>query len=368
MHNFGWDMIGAPIYAWGGIGRRGDCHLVTPDLTSDDQKGTAVRHDIRTGVSLYSFQDDYFEGRLDLEGCIRTAAELGAEGIETLGEQMMPGFPNLSDEFYATYAGWIEQYHTVSVAHDLFLDTKKWRHRLLAHDEMVDSLKRDIRHTAKLRATSIRVIVNTPPEVVEAAAPYARDHGVRLGVEIHSPWSFADDWIKRHLDVADRVGTDVVGCVPDLGIFVRRFPRIIIERALRDGADEAVVLRCARNYDDGGDTKALFAEVEATGASPVTLNFARACTHYINCDPKDLATHVGVINHVHAKFYDMAEDDTEYSIPYDEVIAALKAGGYQGYLNSEYEGNRHIEDIQAVDSVTQVGRHQRMMKRLIEGN
>ena len=77
---------------------------------------------------------------------------------------------------------------------------------------MVESLHRDIRHTAKLGAAGIRIIVNTPPEVVEAAAPYAAEHGVWMGVEIHSPYSFDDEWIKRHLEMAERVGTDVVGC------------------------------------------------------------------------------------------------------------------------------------------------------------
>ncbi|WP_228489237.1 sugar phosphate isomerase/epimerase family protein [Raineyella fluvialis] len=325
-----------------------------------------MTHDLRTGVSLYSFQEDYYEGRRDLEGCIAAAAELGAEGIETLAEQMMPGYPDLSDDFYATYAGWMQTYGTVSVAHDLFLDTKKWPDRLLSHDEMVASVRRDIDHTAKLGATSIRVIVNTPPEVVEAAAPYARDAGVKLGVEVHAPFSFDDPWIKRHLDVADRVGTDVVGCVPDLGIYVRRFPRVVIERAIRDGADEAVVRRCAQNYDDGGDTKALFERIEASGADPVTVGFARMTTHFIQTDPKQLTDHVDYINHVHAKFYEMCPDETEYSIPYPEIITALQVGGFRGYLCSEYEGNRHIQDVETVDSYGQVGRHQRMMRRLID--
>ncbi len=95
-----------------------------------------MTHNIRTGVSLYSFQDDYYEGRRDLEGCIAAAAELGAEGIETLAEQMMPGYPHLSDDFYATFAGWMTRYGTVSVAHDMFLDTKKYPDRLLTHDEI----------------------------------------------------------------------------------------------------------------------------------------------------------------------------------------------------------------------------------------
>lgn len=324
-----------------------------------------MTHDIRTGASLYSFQEDYYEGRRDLEGCIAAAAECGAEGIETLAEQMMPGFPNLSDEFYETFAGWMEKYGTVSVAHDLFLDTKKFPGRMMTREEMVTSLHRDILHAAKLKAKSIRVIVNTPPEIVEAAAPYARDLGIKLGVEIHSPYSFDDPWIQQHLEVADRAGADVVGCVPDLGIYVRRFPRIIVERAIRDGADEKAVLRCTQNYDDGGDTKAMFAEVEASGANPQTVGFARMTTHYIHTDPKQLTVHADQINHVHAKFYEMLDNGEEYSIPYAEIIAALKAGGYRGYLNSEYEGNRHIQDVQTVDSFGQVQLHQNMMKRLI---
>ena len=46
---------------------------------------------IKRGVSLYSYQDEYVRGRLDLEGCIAAAAAQGAFGIETLAEQMMPG-------------------------------------------------------------------------------------------------------------------------------------------------------------------------------------------------------------------------------------------------------------------------------------
>ena len=61
----------------------------------------------------------------------------------------------------------------------------------------------------------------------------------------------------------------------------------------------------------------------------------------------------------------MLDDGTEYSIPYDKIVAALKAGNYQGYLSSEYEGNRHIQDAFPVDSVEQVRRQHAMLERLI---
>lgn len=319
---------------------------------------------IRRGISLYSFQDDYFEGRRDLEGCIAAAAELGATGIETLGEQMMPGFPNLPESFYATYAGWMEKYGTVSVAHDLFLDTKKFKGRMMTPDEMVASLRIDIDHTAKLGATSIRVIVNTPPDMVEAVAGYARDKGVKLGVEIHAPFSFDHPWIKQHLEVADRYpGT--VGCVPDLGIFVARFPRVVMDRAIRDGADPALAASLARTYDEHGDTRARLAELEAAGSHPADIGLARTMTHYIWSDPKALTDHAAYINHVHAKFYEMTPEGEEYSIPYPEIIAALGAAGWSGYLDSEYEGNRHVQDIQQVDAYGQLRLHQDMMARCI---
>ena len=323
---------------------------------------------IKRGVSLYSFQEDYYEGRRTLEQCIAAVAEIGATGIETIAEQMMPGFPNLTDAFYSEFGGWMQKYGTVSVAHDLFLDTKKYKNRLLSHEEMVESVKRDITHTRKLGATSIRVIVNTPPEVVEAAAPFARDNGVKLGVEIHAPFHFDHEHIEKHMEVASRVGFDVVGCVPDMGIYVEKFPRIVTERAIRDGGDEKTIRDLAKNYDDGGDTIAFFEKVQASGANQVTVNFARQCTHYINSDVKKLTEWSDAIIHIHGKFYEMLPSGEEYSIPYAKIINALNAGGYAGYINSEYEGNRHIQDIVAVDSYGQVKLHQDMLKRLIESN
>ncbi|MEG8046709.1 hypothetical protein QP175_11150 [Sphingomonas aerolata] len=49
---------------------------------------------IKRGVSLYSFQNETFLGKMTLEDCIRTCAEMGATGIEVIGEQTFWGGPN----------------------------------------------------------------------------------------------------------------------------------------------------------------------------------------------------------------------------------------------------------------------------------
>ena len=330
---------------------------------------------IKRGVSLYSYQHEYAHGTFTLEDCVAAAAEVGALGVETLAEQMLPGFPlpgqpDLPDSFYARWREIMAAHGTTPTVHDMFLDTKRYSGRLLNHDEMVDSLRRDIRHTARLGAAGIRVIVNTPPEVVEAAAGYAADHGVWMGVEIHSPYSFEDDWIRRHLDVGERVGADVVGCVPDMGIFVHRLPRVPVDRALRDGADPAVVEEIVSTYNAHGDTGALFERLERAGVDGVTLGLARNATFMIAQSVDCLRDHAELIKHIHAKFYEMHEVPGsgywhEYSIPYHEIVPVLKDIGYDGYLSSEYEGNRHIEDAAEVDSVTQVARHQGMLRALL---
>ena len=320
---------------------------------------------IKRGVSLYSFQEEYFLRTLSLEDCIRTAGQIGARGIEIIPEQSIPGYPHLTDEFVATWFGWMRQYGTTPVATDLFLDTKLYPDRWLTLEEQVASVRRDVDIAVRLGATVIRAIINTPPEVMEAAAPYAEEQGVRLLLEVHAPFHYSHPWIEQHLEVMHRIGSPALGLMPDMGTFVRRFPRVVSERALRDGAKPELVDLIVQTYDDHGDTHALADIVNYRGGGPVEFGLARQATHYIWSEPKAMLPHMPLIGHIQAKFYEMTDDEVEYSIPYDEIVPVLQEGGFDGYLSSEYEGNRHIQDVYPVDSVEQVRRQHAMFARLL---
>jgi sugar phosphate isomerase/epimerase len=320
---------------------------------------------IKRGVSLYSFQEEYFLGKLDVEGCLRLLPTFGATGVEVLGEQMFPGFPNLTDPQVALWEGWTEKYSLTPVCHDMFLDTKRYKHRLLSFEESVDAVVRDIRFAARLGCTIMRMIVITPPEVMAASLRYAERYNVKLLLEVHSPWHFRHDWIQRHLEVMHRANSPYLGLMPDLGIFVRRFPRIIAARFLRDGATPALVEQIVGTYDTKGDLAGLPSRVAAAGGNARDISLAGMVGHYCDIDPREMLEHMRFIGHVHAKFYEMTDDKDEYSIPYGEIISVLKQGGYEGYLCSEYEGNRHIQDAFTVDSIEQVRRHQAMLAQLI---
>lgn len=320
---------------------------------------------IKRGVSLYSFQEEYFLRTLSLEDCIRVAGEIGARGIEIIPEQSIPGYPHVSDEFVETWFGWMQRYGTTPVATDLFLDTKLHADRWLTLDEQVASVRRDIDIAVRLGATVIRAIINTPPEVMAAAAPYAEENGVRLLLEVHAPFHYSHPWIEQHLEVMHRTGSPALGLMPDMGTYVRRFPRVVSERALRDGAKPELVDLIVKTYDDHGDTHALMDIVNYRGGGPVDYGLARQATHYIWTEPKQMLAHMPLIGHIQAKFYEMTDDGAEYSIPYDEIVPVLVEGGFDGYLSSEYEGNRHIQDVFVVDSVEQVRRQHAMFARLL---
>ena len=326
-------------------------------------------HAVKRGVSLYSFQEEYFLRTLSVEDCIRVAGEIGARGIEIIPEQSIPGFPHLTDEFVDSWFSWMEKYGTTPVATDLFLDTKRYPHRRLTLEEQVASFHRDIDIAVRLGAKVVRAIINTPPEVMEAAAPYAEDKGVRLLLEVHAPFHYEHPWILQHLEVMHRTQSPALGLMPDMMTFVERFPRVVSERALRDGADPQIVDYIVKLYDDHGDTHALMDITNYMGGGPREFELARVAAHYIWTDPRKMLEHMPLIRHIQAKFYEMTLDenglDTEYSIPYDRIIPVLVEGGFDGYLSSEYEGNRHIQDAFGVDSVEQVRRQHAMFRRLL---
>jgi hypothetical protein len=99
--------------------------------------------------------------------------------------------------------------------------------------------------------------------------------------------------------------------------------------------------------------------------SKAEVAMAETLRHNPFSNPKRIHDYIPYFRHIQAKFYEMDENDTDPSLAYDEVIPELVAGGWNGYLSSEYEGNRWIQDVTEVDSREQVRRQHRMFERLI---
>ena len=93
-----------------------------------------MSYDIKRSVSLYSYQDEYYDGKLDLEGCLRETAKTGATGVELLAEQMIKRFPNpIEDEaFRAHWFDMLKKYGLTPPCYDAFLENRIYSNRTLS--------------------------------------------------------------------------------------------------------------------------------------------------------------------------------------------------------------------------------------------
>lgn len=322
-------------------------------------------HSIKRGVSLYSYQYETFLRKMTLDDCIAHAAGLGARGIEVVSEQSFTNFPDVPqleiDGFFAS----LEKHGGYAQCHDMFLDTKLYKHRKLNFDEMVASMQRDLRFAKRLGCKTMRIIVNTPPEVVVACVPLAEELDIRMGIEVHSPFHFDHPWILRYTELTRATGSDHVGYIPDMGMYIKDYPPVFRDRFLRMGATPNIVEFILEAHKARVLPDYVLMDIRKMGANQVDIGMAETLRHNIWSNPRRMLEFMPWIFHIHAKFYEIDDSGREPSIPYDEIIPVLIEGGYTGHLSSEYEGQRHIEDAFEVDGREQVRRQQEMFKRLL---
>ena len=329
---------------------------------------------IKRGVSLYSFQEEYFLRKMSLEDILAACDKLDIRGIEILGDQMIPNYPNISPAFFDQWHGWMGKYNLQPVCLDMFLDWNKFNGRIMTDDERLESIKKDIVNANKLGCTVIRVIHDVNTGILERAAETAEKNNVILALEIHAPSYYDSPFEQELLKLYQRMNTPYLGFTLDMGVYCKKVPRVAIERLKRDGMKNEIADYLEQGYNNGTlptshelgvVNEELPAIIRKMGGTEEDVMGAFMATHMIYGDPAILKDYIPYTYHVHGKFYEMLPDYTEYSIPYEEIIPILQKGGFKGYIDSEYEGNRWIQDAYDVDSVEQVRRQHVMLKRLL---
>ncbi len=349
--------------------------------------------DIKTSVSLYSYQDEYYSGRQDLEGCLAETARAGATGVELLAEQMIRRFPEPIEQeaFREQWFGWLKKYGLTPVCYDAFLENRIYDNRTLTLYEQINMMKRDIRLASLLGFTNLRTLVSTPMDVIEGSLDYAEQMNVRIGLEVHAPFSLNSGWAEGYMRMIEKTGTKYFGFIPDMGIFCRRVPDVVREKARHAGAsevcirivDECFAERLARGfvkirydlnlgranmeYRMANGMQEMLDAVKKAGGGPADIAYAEQSFTFSWSDPQDIIDNIPYIFHTHAKCYNLHEDYTETAVAIPEVVAAYKKAGYQGYLSTEYEGGESLRGFTDVDSIEQVRRHQEALRRAIQG-
>ena len=100
-------------------------------------------------------------------------------------------------------------------------------------------------------------------------------------------------------------------------------------------------------------------------ASEKDMPYIMLADGYENIPYKTLDKYMKYIRHFHFKLWEMA-DGEEYSVDYKGLLQYLHDHDYDGYVATEYEGNRWILPGHPMVEKEQVAAHQEMIRRYIQ--
>ena len=367
-----------------------------------------TNYDIKLGVSLYSYQDNYYFKRLDAEGAIAAAAGAGAEGIEIFSDMMIPEWPYVSDAWIDKWNAWMDRYDVNPVCLDHFSDRQMWHDKELTDDEMFERGVMYIKLAKRMGCSAIRVLHEehtaakamncrlTDYGIIKRLLPIAAENEIMLALEVHTRDGVGADYQQKYIELAESTGMPYVGLQADFSTFSYCMTTADIVNACASTGANREVLMAARQFQRdayfGGyemDVEAAIAEIEKMNPSDAdrialqrVLPGLKPPAGYVNPwgnrggghgAPKptfkklyeDLKTWAPKLVYVHGKFYDIDENGQVDDMDYPAIFNALIEGGYKGYIASEFEGNRRMNMAGWCDEIEYVRKHQKLMRQLL---
>jgi len=327
----------------------------------------------RLGVTLYSFTPDFHAGRYTFEDLVVEAAERGlGPGLEVIGFQSFRGFPHMSPEVETRFLRLVDEHGWELSCLDGNVDVAVRADRLLDEDELVAYMEAQLEAAARLGFPVLRVQNQATPAVMERLLPSAERLGVKLGMEIHAPETVRSPWVLALRELYARLDSPYVGFIPDFGASTLGISPSVFETFRAKGVSEELLQAIATRWEElGGRDFEAHEEIgnfiglaHSMGAGDHAVNLAVfAVGIHGHQDAAAWAEILPDVVHVHGKFFDIGDDGREPVVPVEELIDVLVAGGYDGYISSEYEG-WHWNT--RADAFEMVARQQELCRRTLE--
>lgn len=299
------------------------------------------KHNIKRGITIYSWHRQVESGLLTWEDCIQAAVKMGCNGIELLGQLYFRYCPEALKEDRDSWEAMMWKYGTKTIAHDFFVDKTLYNHRNLTIKESVDIVRRHALFAKSINCPIMRIGGTVPPEVFRQSIPILEDIGVKMGIEIHNgSSSFILPDIQETIEIIRESKSPYVGIIPDMSMFSLRVSDRLLKSAIDSGVDSDFVHHIEELYTkvSNEEFRAYCNEEMEKTDDTSTINFLARVRRTEYFDPKVLLEHMPYIIHCHGKFYEMDENNEETTLDYPGILAALVEGGYDGYISAEYEG------------------------------
>jgi hypothetical protein len=316
---------------------------------------------IDLSVSLYSFSINFFNKTYDLEMCIKKAAGMGYKGVEIVAAQMIPDYPNPSKEWCDWFSGLLKKYNMLPLCYSAYIDMGLHTGRNLSEEEIIQWTLNDIMYASYLNFPIVRTQHAISPKILEKMIPYAKKWHVWLGVELHAPHNLRVDVWQQYIKLFERVGSEYIGVVPDMGIF-QEHPHVLFKRAaLEKGISRSRLNQMVSSFEDGkseAETSNVLAPLDDNEKQVISGLYGT----FHKAKLEDLESLIPYSRYMHGKFYYIDEKKTDSCIPYEAIIKTLKKCQYNGHIAAEYEG--HFTDG-SIDCVEQLQRFSDMVRKIL---
>ena len=302
---------------------------------------------IKTCVSLYSLQDEFLNKRMTLEEIMHFIREHGAEGVEILPDQMLKNTPHPSEEELANWHKYLKDTGLTPVIADVFLNTNLYKNRMLTRRECIDMLVEEIKLANKMGMKLIRLVSMVPYWVLEPLLPYCEQYDVTVALEVHAGMAFDEPATISFIEEMKRLNSKYVGLVIDTGIFCKRFPRVVRAYETSVGSSPVMFDFIESTFSETGDFHQYMKQAgwKFPPEIDAQLNdhdrmMAHIMDGYENYPYEALDDLLPYIKHFHFKMFEMTDEGPEYSMDYKGLLQYLHDHDWDGYVSSEYEGNR----------------------------
>ncbi|MFF2050296.1 sugar phosphate isomerase/epimerase family protein [Leifsonia sp. NPDC058194] len=305
------------------------------------------------GVTLYSFTRLFHSRKLAFDELIREVARRGlGPGLEIVGFQSIRNFPNVSDEFASSFRSLIDEVGLIPTALGANADAGLRRDRRLTNDELVEYMTAQILAAKKLGFRIVRVQFSVTPDDMERLLPIAEREDIALGMELHAPHSVHHPVMQALLERYEKLGSPLLGFIPDWGSTMDRMPRTLIQkyrdRGVKPELVDAVDDFWNTLHSQGAqldDVKAheYFGEIvelaHSHGENDLAIELAVNATELFgHGSPEEWAEILPWAVHTHGKFYELDADGNETAVPIPKILEVFVENGYSKTISTEWEG------------------------------
>lgn len=327
----------------------------------------AGQQKFKLGTTLFSFTNEYWHRQYSLEQLIARVAELGlGPGIELVGFSHVRGFPKVTDRFAGEFKDLLARHRLEPSCLSLNADVAIRRGQIMSDAETAAYFEPQIVAAARLGFPVAKTQLAAAPRVMELLLPLAERLGIRIGPELHAPWTVDSPEVVAYREIYQKLGSPLLGFVPDFGSCAQSLPPGYVEYLLGRGMPRPLMDLAAETWGGRGDAARRRGEFQrraaTSGADPSVISALSVIFAMMSPqDPRAWLSVMPQIIHMHAKFYGVNSSGIEPAIAYDQLLPIFVDGGYEGYMSSEWEGHLYSRS----SGFEEVCRFHDMAKRIL---